>query len=148
MKPTTLTKIAGHLALTALAGLVIVGCASAPSREPVGPYQALTHSPVLEDSETLVLLDAGLQSRISVEGQRASFDGDGRLVAEAKIRNLTPANYSVQVQTVFKDEAGMSSGDESAWQTLLLNPNAMETYRCSALNAKSAKYTIRIRTTR
>ena len=113
-----------------------------------GPYTAKAHPPVLEDTETLVLLDKPLQKNISVEGQRAGYTPEGRLVAEAKIRNLTKDNLSIQAQTIFKDDAGMSSGDESAWQTMLLNPNAMETYRATALNANSKKYTIRVRLTR
>lgn len=122
---------------------ILAGCKTQP-----GPYVATSHPPVLEDTETLVLLDQELQKTISVEGQRASYDTNGRLKAEAKIRNLTPNTYTVQVQTVFKDEAGMSSGDESAWRTLILNANAMETYSEVALNDKSDKYTIRIRRAR
>lgn len=142
-----LIRVLGVACLLCAATLTFVSCATQPAREP-GPYLATSHPPVLEDTETLILLDQSLRSSISVEGQRASYTPDSRLVAEAKIRNLVERAQEIQVQTVFKDNAGMSSGDETAWQTLILNPNAMETYRATALNDHSTKYTIRIRVAR
>ena len=130
-------------ALAALLGLSIIatGCKT-------GPYTASAVQPSPEDTESLVLLDKELVKQLSVQVQRAGFTSDGRLTAEANLRNLTKKTMSVQVQTVFKDAQGLSTGDETAWKTVILNPNAMETYQASALNTRSERYTVRVRKAR
>lgn len=110
-----------------------------------GPYAPLKHGTSLEETESLVLLDKPLQKMVSVDSQRAGYTPDGRMVAEAVVRNNSSQTLNIQAQTVFKDGSGFSSGDETAWETLILQPNAQSTYRASALNKNSAKYTIRIR---
>lgn len=118
--------------------VAVVGCQR-------GPYPALKHGISLEETDTLVLLDKGLQKTISVDSQRAGYASDGRLTAEANVRNLCDSNQSIQVQTVFKDDSNFSSSDESAWQTIILSPFAMQTYSVTSMNASSSRYTIRIR---
>lgn len=141
----SIARVIGFAALTLLlAAGPLTACAK--KQIPPGPYKALTYQPgTLENTDTLVLLDAPLQGMISVEGQRAAFLPDGRLKAEANIRNMLGASSTIQVQTVFKDADNMSTGDETAWQNVILSPNAMQTYSATALNAKSARYTIRVR---
>lgn len=125
---------------------VLAGLASCARRVEPGPYKAVTYSPSsIETTDTLVLMDKDLQAMISVDGQRAGYLPDGRLKAETNIRNMLPQPLTVQVQTLFRDDAGMASGDATAWQNLLLNGNATETYSAVALNAQSTRYTIRIR---
>ncbi len=122
---------------------ILIGC---QTEEPVyGPYRALDYAGELEDQETLVLLDSALQGMLSVEGQRASFTPEGRLFVQANFRNLLEQPTQIQIQTVFRDEHGMSNGDESAWVTTILQPNATETYSETALNNKSYQYTVRVR---
>lgn len=138
--PTLLVMVAGSM----LALGLLAGCAT-KQPPPPGPYAAPTVGGSLEQTETLVYLDQPLQNVLSVEGQRARYTSDSRLVAEANLRNLSNQPLSIQVQTVFKDEQNMASGDSSAWQTIMLNANATETYSTTALNAKSTRYTIRVR---
>lgn len=137
---TSRTMIAA-LALIACLSLAATGCKT-------GPYTAKSVQPSPEDTESLVLLDKELVKQISVQVQRAGFTSDGRLTAEANLRNLTKKTLNVQVQTVFKDAQGLSTGDESAWRTMILNPNAMETYQSNAMNMKAERYTIRVRKAR
>ncbi len=135
-----------HLSISVVA--VLLGAAVLAAGCKTGPYAAKSRGPVLENTETLVLLDKPLVKSISVDNQRAGYTADGRMVAEATLRNMTKKMQNVQVQTVFKDETGLSQGDETAWKTVILNPNAMETYQATALNASSKKYTIRVRLAR
>jgi hypothetical protein len=147
MKTSTMTRsIARVIGFAALTLILAAGplTACAKKQIPPGPYKALTQG-TLENTDTLVLLDAQLQGMISIEGQRAAYLPDGRLKAEANIRNMVGASNTIQVQTVFKDADNMSSGDETAWQNVILSPNAMQTYSATALNTKSARYTIRVR---
>jgi len=119
--------------------LVGVGC------QTQGPYAPLKRGTSLEGTESLVLLDKPLQKLISVDAQRASYTTEGRIIAEAILRNNSDNAVNVQAQTVFKDDAGFSSGDETAWVTLILPPNGQSTYKAVALNERSQQYSIRIR---
>jgi hypothetical protein len=139
--------MATGVAVVVLAG-VAGGCKTAPVETvPVmqGPYKALSHGAGLEESDTLVLMDAGLQGSLSVERQEASRTADGRIIAVANVRNTSTRENHIQVQTVFRSASNISSGDETAWQTMLLQPNATETYSATALNGNSDHYTIRVR---
>lgn len=139
----TLSKITHILVASVLGSLVLIGCQSS---EPVpGPHQALDYPGELENTDTLVLLDRALQGMLSVEGQRASYTPEGRLFVQANLRNLLERPTQIQAQTVFRDDKGMSSGDESAWVTTILQPNSTETYSETALNNESTQYTIRVR---
>lgn len=110
-----------------------------------GPYEPLKRGVSLEETESLILLDKPLQKLISVDAQRAGYTPEGRIIAEAILRNNSNNTVNVQAQTVFKDDAGFSSGDETAWVTLILPPNGQSTYKAVALNEKSHQYSIRIR---
>lgn len=136
-----------HLAACAVLVVFVCGITACQTQtQPVqGPFAPLKQGTSLEETETLVLLDQPLQAMISVDSQRAGYNPEGRLVAEAIIRNNYGTSITIQAQTVFKDAGGFSSGDETAWQTLILQPNAQAAYKAAALNVASAKYTIRIR---
>ena len=139
-----LWRKSGYARMALLAAIVAVGIGC--SR--YGPYTAKTAPNAFEKTDTLVLLDKALVKSLSVEGQKAEWSPDGRLVARANIRNLKKKMQHVQVQTVFKDEAGMSAGDETDWKTMILSPNATDTYQAIASNSASTGYTIRVRKAR
>jgi uncharacterized protein YcfL len=121
-----------------------LGCES-----PKGAY-APTSQPeyALENTLNVVLLNSELAGSLAVEGQRASYAEDGRLQVFANIRSRTPKRLTIQVQTVFKDENGFSTGDETAWETIILTELSQTTYQSIAQNTKARRYTIRVRTLR
>lgn len=113
-----------------------------------GPYIPVTQSPSVEDLYPVVLLDESLQGFIAVdhtEGQRLS---DGRLEIVANLRNRTLQDVRIQVQTVFKDEKGYSTNEDSAWAMVFLNANETETYKIVSRGQDASRYTIRIRRVR
>jgi hypothetical protein len=54
----------------------------------------------------------------------------------------------VQVQCVFKDSAGFSTGDETPWENVILTENGQETVRFTSMNNLASKFTVRVRQAR
>jgi hypothetical protein len=73
---------------------------------------------------------------------------DGRLEVVANVKNRENRRLEVQVNCVFKDASGFSSGDETPWQTLILSEYATEAVRFTAMNGQARLYTVRVRQAR
>jgi uncharacterized protein YcfL len=115
-----------------------------------GPYapQADQHPGVSEATNSVVLMDTAVKNSISSAGDRLMILSDGRLLAQANLKNRESRRIQVQVQCVFKDEQGFSTGDETPWQTLILTQNATEAVEFKSMNNLARKYTIRVREAR
>lgn len=136
------SKLAIVIVMAALGGAV--GCSSHE-----GAWIPMTEPQfAAENTSTVVVLGEELYESIAVEGQQAKYGDDGRLQVFANIRNRTEKRLTVQVQTVFKDENGYSTGDETAWETIIITDLSQTTYQSVAQNPKARKYTIRIRSVR
>jgi uncharacterized protein YcfL len=128
-----------------VAGLFLLnGCATEP-----GPYVAQdTTKYTVENTEKFVLLDKPTQNSITCTGLQERILEDGRVEVVANIKNREARRLQVQVNCVFKDEQGFSTGDETPFQTLVLAENATEAVRFTAMNTLAKKYTIRVRQSR
>jgi len=73
---------------------------------------------------------------------------DGRLQVRANILNRVNKRVDLQVNCVFKDEQGFSTGDETPFQTLILDETAQNTVTFISLNNKAKSYTVRVRLSR
>ena len=73
---------------------------------------------------------------------------DGRLQVRANILNRVNKRMDLQVNCVFKDEQGFSTGDETPFQTLILDETAQNTVTFISLNNKAKSYTVRVRLSR
>jgi len=102
----------------------------------------------VENQAPFVLLDAGAQRSVTVAGIQERQREDGRLEVAANVRNRQSRRIEVQMNCVFKDENGYSTGDETPFQTVILTENAQETVRFISMNNKARKYTIRVRQAR
>jgi len=123
---------------------LVAGCAVTP-----GPYPALdTTKFTLENTEKFVLLDPGAQYSVTCTGLQERMLGDGRLEVVANVKNRENRRIQVQVNCVFKDEQGFSTGDETPFETLILTENATEAVRFTAMNTNARKYTVRVRQAR
>lgn len=135
--PVTLLIAAAALALTA-------GCVSQP-----GPFAALdTTKFTLENTDRFVLLDQPAQNSVTCTGLQERPLADGRLEVVANVKNREARRIQVQINCVFKDDQGFSTGDETPWQTLILSENSTEAVRFTAMNVQAKKYTIRVRQAR
>ena len=129
------------------AALLIAGCSGTHDKGPYLPQVSKT--PAYESTEPVVLLDPGVQYSVTTTGQPLARQlDDGRLEVTAQLRNRENRRIELQVNCVFKDVNGVSTGDESPFQTLILTENATEQVKFTSMNNKAARYTIRVRQAR
>jgi uncharacterized protein YcfL len=95
-----------------------------------------------------VLMDPGAQYSVTSTGLMEARLPDGRLQVACQIMNRENRRIQVQVQCVFKDAQGFSTGDETPWDNLILTENATETVKFTSLNNQAASYTVRVRQAR
>jgi uncharacterized protein YcfL len=127
------------LAAAALAALA--GCASGS-----GPYAPQdTTKYTIENTEFFVTMDKATQTSVTCTGLQANQLPDGRLEVVANVKNREGRRIQVQINCVFKDEQGVSTGDETPFQNLILGENATEAVRFTAMNTQAKKYTVRVR---
>jgi uncharacterized protein YcfL len=132
------------LLLAATAGLMLlVGCAT-PG--PFTPQDTTRYT--IENTEKFVLLDKPTQVSVTCTGLQERTLADGRLEVVANVKNREARRIEVQINAVFKDDQGFSTGDETPFQTLILAENSTEAVRFTAMNTLAKKYTIRVRQAR
>jgi uncharacterized protein YcfL len=136
------TKALALLATVALA--MLAGCATEPG--PFTPQDTTKYT--VENTEKFVLLDKPTQVSITCTGLQERLLPDGRLEVVANVKNREARRIQVQIQCVFKDEQRVSTGDETAWQTLILAENSTEAVRFTAANPQAKTYEIRVRQAR
>ena len=127
--------------------LLLTGCESAHDHGPYLPQHSKT--PAYESTEPVVLLDPGVQFSVTSTGQpQARLLEDGRLEVVAQLRNRENRRIEVQANCVFKDVNGVSTGDETPFQTVILTENATEHVKFISMNDKAKRFTIRVRQAR
>lgn len=132
-------------ALVVLAGAALLaGCATEPG--PFTPQDTTKYT--VENTEKFVLLDKPTQVSITCTGLQERVLPDGRLEVVANVKNRENRRIEVQVNCVFKDDQGFSTGDETPFQTLILAENSTEAVRFTAMNTQAKRYTIRVRQAR
>ncbi|MSU50112.1 MAG: DUF1425 domain-containing protein [Opitutus sp.] len=102
----------------------------------------------LENTDRFVLLDQPAQYSVTCTGLQERPLADGRLEVVANVKNRESRRIQVQINCVFKDDQGFSTGDETPWQTLILSENSTEAVRFTAMNTQARKYTVRVRQAR
>ena len=130
----------------AFAATVLAGCSSTYDKGPYLPQQSKT--PAYENTEPIVLLDPGVRYSLTSTGINEHTLSDGRLEITVQFRNRENRRIEVQANCVFKDSAGVTTGDETPFQTLILTENATEQVKFTYMNNLAKKYTIRIRQAR
>jgi uncharacterized protein YcfL len=136
------TKALALLATVALA--LFAGCATEPG--PFTPQDTTKYT--VENTEKFVLLDKPTQVSVTCTGLQERLLSDGRLEVVANVKNREARRIQVQIQCVFKDEQRVSTGDETAWQTLILAENSTEAVRFTSTNPQAKTYEIRVRQAR
>jgi hypothetical protein len=130
------------LATTAALAL-LAGC-STP-----GPYAPQdTTKYTIENTNQFVLLDEPTQTSVTCTGIEPRTLPDGRLDIVALVKNREDRRIQVQVQCVFKDDHGFSTGDETPWENLILAENSTEAAHFTAMNTLAKNFTIRVRQAR
>ena len=137
------TKLIAIIPIAAV--LITAGCSSY-DKGPYLPQQSKT--PAYESTERFVLLDPGAQRSITCTGINERTLEDGRLEVVAQIRNRENRRVEIQANCVFKDAAGVTTGDETPFQAVILTENSTEQVKFTSANPLAKKYTIRVRQAR
>jgi len=124
--------------------LATAGCTSEPG---VTAPQDTTKF-MVENTEKFVLLDRTTLDAVRCTGLQERVLPDNRLEVVANVKNRENHRVVVQVNCVFKDGQGFSTGDETPFRTLSLAENSTETVRFTAANTLAKRYTIRVRQAR
>jgi uncharacterized protein YcfL len=132
--------------LTAVSALLLAAGCSSYDRGPYAPQQSRT--PAIENKEPVVLLDPGVAHSITCTGVQERTLPDGRLEVAAQIRNRENRRIEVQVNCVFKDGNGFTTGDETPFEPLILMENGTEQVTFTSMNNLAKKFTIRVRQVR
>lgn len=128
------------------AALFVAGCSSTYDKGPYLPQQSKT--PAHESTEKLVLLDPGVQYSVTCTALHEQTLADGRLAVTVELRNRENRRIEIQAGCVFKDAAGVSTDDDTLFQTVILTENATEQVKFTSSNTTAKKYTIRVRQAR
>lgn len=137
-------KSSPFLPILALSTALLAGCASHQ-----GAYPPLDSSGSSQElNAKFALMDPGAQRSVTSGGLQEARLDDGRLRVSCILQNRENRRIQVQVQCVFKDAQGFSTGDETPWENVILTENSMETVSYTSLNNKAATYTIRVRQAR
>jgi uncharacterized protein YcfL len=123
---------------------MFAGCVSTPG--PFAPQDTTKFT--LENTDRFVLLDQPTQYSVTCTGLQERILGDGRLEVVANVKNRENRRIEVQINCVFKDDQGFSTGDETPFQTLILAEYATEAVRFTAANTAAKRYTVRVRQAR
>ena len=130
----------------ATAALLAAGCTSTYDKGPYLPEPSQT--PAYENTAPVVLLDPGVQFSLTCTGVSERVLPDGRLEVIAQLRNRENRRIEVQANCVFKDAAGVATGDETPFIPVILTENSTEQVKFVSINALAKKYTIRVRQAR
>ena len=128
-------NIKTSLLLAASAGLVLLAGCATPG--PFTPQDTTRYT--VENTEKFILLDKPTQVSVTCTGLQEVV---------ANVKNREARRIEVQINAVFKDDQGFSTGDETSFQTLILAENSTEAVRFTAINTLAKKYTIRVRQAR
>ncbi|HWZ94818.1 MAG TPA: YcfL family protein [Opitutaceae bacterium] len=125
---------------------VLVFLAGCSTPGPYAPQDTTKYT--LENTGQFALLDEPTQTSITCTGIEPRTLADGRLDLVALVKNREDRRIQVQVQCVFKDEHGFSTGDETPWETLILAENSTEAVHFTAMNTQAKNFTVRVRQAR
>ena len=126
-----------NLTLSACLAILLSGCGAPTARQ----------SAISNNSKFVAL--GSLGSRIvQCTALQENTLPDGRLEVRANILNLVNKRVDLQINCIFKDAQGFSTGDETPFQTLILDETAQETITFTSLNDKAKDYTVRVRLAR
>lgn len=128
--------------LITAAGLWLAGCTTEPAR----PLDSPKYS--LEDTGKFTHLDKSSAAAVSCTSLQERRLPDDRLEVVASLRNREAKPVKLQVNCVFKDAQGFSTGDETPFRTITLEGDATEAVRFTSANAAARQFTLRVRLAR
>jgi hypothetical protein len=126
--------------------VALTGCRSDYDHGAYLPVNTLVNN--VETTSPVVLLDPAVQYSVACPAIQETHLSDGRLQVVASLRNRENRRIQVQVNCIFKDAQGFSTGDEAPFQSAFLDENASDNVRFTSMSDKAQGYTIHVRQAR
>jgi len=104
--------------------------------------------PAIEDSDRFVMLDRSARVSVTCTDLQQRLLPDGRLEVAVSMKNRARRRIPIQINCVFKDVQGFSTGDETPFRDLILAGESTGLITFTAANNLARKYTIRVRLAR
>jgi hypothetical protein len=134
-------KTGRTLLISIACGAGLAGCATPPP-----PAAAQAQAPYsVPSTAKFAPVDAAAAASLECESLQERVLGDGRLEIVAVIRNRTALRVGAQARCVFRDGQGIPTGDETPWQSLVLEGNSSEALRFVAPAAADSRYAVGVR---
>ena len=125
----------------ALTAVLLAGCHT--TQRLYAPLDATRYT--IESTDKFVLLDQASDLPISCTGLQERILPDGRFQVVANVRNQSDRPLQVQVNCVFKDEQGVSAGDETPFRNLRLGGGETKAVTFTSINNLARRYTVQVR---
>lgn len=117
-----------------------VGCRSK------GPWVPEADEEAFEKSKAPInLLDRDLRDKVASDKSIVTRNDYGQMSIALSIRNMTDDKLYLQWRVVFKEDTGLSTGDETAWANLFLDPYQTQTVRAESKVSYADLYTVELR---
>ena len=123
-----------------VAPLALTACKSKGPDIPVSQQEALERS-----KAPVNLLNTDLKGKVASDFSEITTNDQGHSVVAVNLRNRTSDRLHIQARAVFKDEQGISTGDETAWKSLFLEPQQSTTYRATSTSPGAELATVEVR---
>jgi len=129
-----------HVPVIVAAALsLLVGCGV---RVPA-PLQTF---PGVEASVDVVALDSAAYKLVAVQNRSVTSAPDGRMVVKLELANLSALDLDVQVQTFFRDQAGLPVQDNPPFEMIVLPGGGSRLYEISSLQPNPGSFTVHVKT--
>ena len=111
------------------------------------PLEETTHH-TIESTDKFVLLDRPTRVSVTCTDLQERILPDGRFEVVASVKNRERRCIQIQINCVFKDVQGFSTGDETPFRNLILAEDSTAAVKFTSINNLARKYTIRVRLAR
>lgn len=137
---TQTTSRAFALLLACGAALVGTACHSpAPSPGQPDPY------PAPENNPQIAVLDPNLQRGIGIQAAVVIPAGEGPMIVQVPVRNLTNFEYLVDYRVLFYDERGLEIQPTMSWKMVSLLPKQTANFSANGLDNTARNWRMEIK---
>jgi len=126
--------------------IILLAFTTACSKRSKSPDFARVDEEAIEAAFAPVnILDDDLRNRVAADIASKERLEDGRLRIRTNLRNSTKKDLNVIVRVVFKDEQGLSTGDETEWEYIYFAPQQIITHSGISRENDAANFTVEVR---
>lgn len=126
--------------------MLCVAAASGCSKRSKSPSMARVDEEAIRAARMPVnVLDYDLRNKVACDIAGLQRLEDDRLAVRVNMRNSTREALHVEARAVFKSAEGLSTGDETAWQSVFFSPQQIQTYTMVSRDPGAQLATVEVR---